>query len=61
MFCLRVVYDCDGPFCGVFWFSTEREARQVLNLCANGRTLFTLCGPDAAVIVESAFPVLMVA
>lgn len=59
MFQLRVQYD-GGTACSVHWFATEREARQVLNFCADGRTVFTLCDAEG-VIVESAFPVLMVA
>lgn len=59
MFQLRVQYD-GGVLCSVHWFDTEREARLVLNFCADGRTVFTICDTDG-VIVESRFPVLMVA
>jgi len=42
-------------------FKTEREARAWINARADGSTVYTLESPDFYVIVESAWPVLMVA
>jgi|LakMenEpi03Aug12_release.lakeMendotaPanAssembly.Ray.scaffolds.fasta_scaffold3763850_1 hypothetical protein len=42
-------------------FDTEREARAYINQQADGERVFWLWGPKGELIVESRFPVLMVA
>ena len=59
MFVVIVEY-ADGDSFGR-QFASEREARAWFNTQADGASVCTLYGPDDAVIVESAFPVLMVA
>ena len=51
----------DGEFDHHEGFATEREARVHINKWANGACVFTLRDPAGDVIVESSFPVLMVA
>jgi hypothetical protein len=51
----------DGEFDHCEGFRTEREARAHINKWADGACEFRLTGPDREVIVETRFPVLMVA
>jgi len=42
-------------------FKTEREARAWINARADGSQVYTLEGPDHDIILQSSWPVLMVA
>jgi hypothetical protein len=42
-------------------FPTERKARWFINDHADGCTLFLLYDPEGSLVIESRFPVLMVA
>ena len=62
MFNLQVEFD--SPYamtCVSQWLATERECRQVINATCDGQTLYRILDPDRNVIVETRFPVLMVA
>jgi hypothetical protein len=54
---MAVTRDC----LDVWEFDTEREAREFLNVKADGGRTYTLVDPAGEVIVRSRFPVLMVA
>jgi hypothetical protein len=59
MFCV-VAIDTDGNR-RCYVFPTERKARWYINDHSDGVTLFVLYDPDGERVVESRFPVLMVA
>jgi hypothetical protein len=61
MFIVSYLWSDSRGDCGdAIAFDTERKAREWINARANGWQVYTLEGPDGEVIVESAWPVLLV-